>query len=317
MLHDARSRSSDAPLAVLYTDSPGSVIQACMIDFSKAFDRIDHSILVRKLQLLNVHPLLINWCADFLRDRYLRVKLGSFKSSWKLIHAGVPQGTKLGPLLFLVMINDLTTRFPMYKYVDDCTVYEVYVSVPYASQLQNGLDDIDNWTEVNNMRINAKKTKELRVSFLKEVPPFNDLSAKNNTVDVVSQFKLLGVIISSDQTWNSHIDYICSKASKRLYSMRILKRLGKPIHDLAQIYCTFVRPILEYACQVRHFSLTEKLSNEIEQIQKRAVKTILPNLSSYSERLRFLKLDTLFKCNTDRFSKSFICQALKLWDSCT
>ena len=104
------------------------------------------------------------------------------------------------------MINDLATRSPMYKYVDDCTVYEV-VSVPYASQLQNGLDDIDNWTEVNNMRINAKKTKELRVSFLKEVPPFNDLSAKNNTVDVVSQFKLLAVKISSDLTWNLHIDY--------------------------------------------------------------------------------------------------------------
>ena len=131
---------------------------------------------------------------------------------------------------------------------------------------------------------------------------------------------------------------------------------GNTIHDLAQIYCTFVRPILEYACQVWHFSLTEKLSNQIEQIQKRAVKTILPNLSSYSERLVFLKLDTLadrrqlfchkfyksivindtnklnkllpvptnhpyslrvprtfplFKCNTDRFSKSFICQALK------
>ena len=126
------------------TDSPGSVIRACMIDFSKAFDRIDHSILVRKLQLLNVHHFLINWCADFLRDRYLRVKLGSFKSSCgKLIHAGIPQGTKLGPLLFLVMINDLTTRFPMYKYVDDCTVYEV-ISIPYASQLQNDLDDIDN-----------------------------------------------------------------------------------------------------------------------------------------------------------------------------
>ena len=65
-----------------------------------------------------------------------------------------------------------------------------------------------------------------------------------------------------------------------------------PIHDLASIYCTFVRPILEYACQVWHFSLTEKLSNQIVQIQKRAVKVILPNLPSYSERLDFLKLES-------------------------
>ena len=181
------------------TDSPGRPILACMIDFSKAFNRINNSILVRKLQLLSVHPLLVNWCADFLRDRYLRVKFGSFKSPWKVIHAGVLQGTKLGPLLFLVMINDLTTRFPMYKYVDDCTIYEV-VTAPYASQLQNDLDDIDNWTEANNMRINVKKTKELRVLFLKKVPSFNDLSAKDNSIDIVSQFKLLGVIISSDLT---------------------------------------------------------------------------------------------------------------------
>ena len=222
----------------------------------------------------------------------------------------------------------------------------------------------DNWTEANINIICAstsKRPKNLGSHSLKKAHRFLDLSAKNNTVDVVSQFKILGVIISSDLTWNSHIDYICSKACKRLYSIRILKRSGIPIHDLAQIYCTFVRPILEYACQVWHFSRTEKLANQIEQIQKRAVKTILPNLSSHSERLVFLKLDTLadrrqllgykvyksividdtnklnrlpsvptnhryslrtpktfplLKCNTDRFSKSFICQALKLWDSC-
>ena len=103
--------------------TPGLIIRCCMIDFCKAFARIDHNILLHKLQLLNTSPILLNWCADFLYDRYLRVKRGQHKSSWRSIHAGVPQGTKLGPLFFLVMINDLQTTLPLYKYVDDCTVY--------------------------------------------------------------------------------------------------------------------------------------------------------------------------------------------------
>ena len=96
-----------------------------MVDFSKAFDRIDHNILLMKLSNLNVPPILINWCANFLQDHQFRVKLGAVRSNWKQINAGVPRETILGPLFFLVMIKDLTTTHPLYKYVDDCSTYEV------------------------------------------------------------------------------------------------------------------------------------------------------------------------------------------------
>ena len=153
------------------TDASGSVVCACMVDFSKAFDRIDHSILIKKLQVLNVHPCLINWCTDFLHCRYLRVKAGLNKSSWKSIHAGVPKGTKLGPLLFLVMINDLKLYFPLYKYVDDCTLYGT-VRKPYISEIQKDLNDLNDWTKNNYMQLNVKKTKELQISFLNDSPCF-------------------------------------------------------------------------------------------------------------------------------------------------
>ena len=158
------------------TDKPHTVIRSCMIDFSKAFYTIDHNILLNKLQRLGVHPLFIHWCADVLQHRYLRVILGSFKSSWNAVHAGVPQGTKLGPLFFLVMINDLTTRTPIYKYVDDCSTFE-FTAITHISHLQVGLNEICNWITTNNMQLNYKMTKELRISFLKQSPTFDHLLA--------------------------------------------------------------------------------------------------------------------------------------------
>ncbi len=120
------------------------------------------------------------------------------------------------------------------------------------------------------MQLNVKKTKELRISFLNEGPSFEQLiTANNGQVEIVSSFKLLGTIITSSLSWDQHVTNICSKASKRLYAIRLLKRSGVSISDLTHIFCSVVRLILEYGCQIWHFSLTEKQSNQIEPKQKR------------------------------------------------
>ena len=273
-------------------DSPqGKSIRACMIDFSKAFDRIDHNILLLKLQIFGVPPILLNWCADFLQARNLRVKMGQIKSSWHQINGSVPQGTKLGPIFFLVMINDLESILPIYKVVDDCTVYEV-LPKSAISALQTNIDGISEWIHNNNMLLNVKKTKELRISFTKFPLDLQNLLSANSEIKVVDEFKLLGVTISSDLSWNSHINDICSKASKRLYALRVLRRSGAPPKDLITVYCAFIRPVLEYACQVWHFSLPKYLCDQIESIQGRALKIALPDVS-YQEALMYTNLETL------------------------
>jgi hypothetical protein len=156
--------------------------------------------------------------------------MGKIKSDWKEINAGVPQRTILAPMFFLIMINDLTTTLPLYKYVVNQSYY-----APNGPQ--------------------HKENKRIPDIFPKD-PISDQLTINNISLDTVQSFKLLGITISSDLTWNIHVDNICAKASKRLYALRILKRNGVPAADLLTIFCTFIRLVLEYACQVWHTSLS-------------------------------------------------------------
>ena len=187
---------------------PNTIIRTCFIDFSKAFDLIDHNILMHKLQLLSVPPVLLNWCSSFLQNRQQQAKLRTCKSNWKKIKAGAPQGTKLGPLFFLIMVNDLSSELPLYKYVDYCSVSEVVrISKLDASKLQQEIDNVTQWLSANNMKLNVKKTKDLHftVSFLHNQPSVEPLIVDNQTLEVVNTVKLLRVYLTSDPKWTTHV----------------------------------------------------------------------------------------------------------------
>ena len=203
-------------------DTPGQFLRVCFLDFSKAFDRINLNTLVTKLVDLGVRRTILPWICSFLSDRKQRVKLGESVSEWATVNAGVPQGTKLGPILFLVMVNDLT-------------ISEV-ISRHGSSSMQSDLDYISSWASANYMMLNPKKCKELRICFFRETLTVFPLIIDGKPVDIVDSHKVLGIEINSSLKWSDQVDKITKKAAKRLYIIRVLRRSGLSSDEFISIY---------------------------------------------------------------------------------
>jgi hypothetical protein len=268
----------------------GQSVRIVFIDFAKAFDHVDHSILVAKLLAFGLPDTIIRWMCDFLRGRRQRVKIGDFYSEWLEMVAGMPQGSFLGPLTFIVLIDSLRAACLTHKFVDDTTLTEV-VNRRATSQMQATVYDLVEQATQNAMNVNGKKTKEMLVGTVARDPP-PLLMLGGATVDRVSTFKLLGVHIADDLRWQHHVDAISSKAASRLWFLRQLKRSGASIEDLLCFYKTVVRPVLEYACPVWHSSLTQGQTKALESLQKRAMRIIFSH-GDYQAATIIAGIDTL------------------------
>ena len=270
----------------------------------KAFDLITHHSPLAKLDALQVPRILRRWIAAFLTDRKQQVRIGTESfSKWVTIKGGVPQGTKLGPILFLLMINDLQTNCLSYKYVDDTTIVHTS-SDSNAQDLQIACDTAFQWSSDNDMVINPTKTKEILIDFSKRRKPPHPLQIDNTIITRVSKVKLLGVSITHDLKWNTHVDEITAKANQRVFWLSRLKRAGVPPDDLIMIYKSVVRPVLEYASAVWHPGLTNYLSQELESVQRRALRIVYPDCP-YNVALETASLQTLSKRRAESCMKFF------------
>ncbi len=235
-----------------------------------------------------VPPVLLRWVHAFLLNRKQRVRIGQETSDWGKTNGGVPQGTKLGPLLFITMINDMELSLPTVKYVDDSSAYEI-LYLPTKKEIINGATEpisrfqeaateADRWTKDNNARLNTIKTKEMCISFIKNYIPPPDVIINGIPIEKVDMAKTLGIIVSKDLKWQKHVEYVYSKAAPRVYFLCMLRHAAVPPEDLVEIYVAILRPLLEYACQVWHPGLNKHQELMLESVQKRALKIIFPKL---------------------------------------
>lgn len=256
----------------------GIQVDSIFLDFSKAFDRVPHNRLLMKLALLNIHPLVIAWVKVFLFSRSQFTAVNNHNSSFSQVHSGVPQGSVLGPLLFLIFINDLPDSISSHirLFADDCVIYRKIYSNTDCQSLQSDLDSVTAWCSTWLMQLNHSKTKLM--SFTNRMSRIQTAySLNNSSLELVTTYKYLGLHLHSDLAWNHHINLMLASANR---SLGLLKHNLKhaPPHLRAHAYTTLIRPKIEYASAIWD-PYQSYLINNIESLQNRAVRFIYSDYS--------------------------------------
>ena len=246
-------------------------IDAILLDFSKAFDKVPHQRLSAKLHHYGIRGKTLGWINSFLAHRQQQVVLDGKTSSPAPVTSGVPQGTVLGPLLFLVYINDLPDKVSSTArlFADDCLLYRTISSAGDSRALQEDLDRLQEWERDWQMLFNPDKCEMIRITNKRKVVE-GSYNIHGHTLKQTNKAKYLGVTIDGSLTWNSHIDATAKKANNTTaFLRRNLSMCPRTIK--ANCYKTLVRPQLEYAAAVWDPS-TQTNINKLEQVQRRAAR---------------------------------------------
>ena len=244
-----------------------------IMDFTKAFDSVPHNRLLLKLNHYGVRNKAHAWIAKFLMHRKQRVVVGGEYSAWTDVQSGVPQGTVLGPLLFLTFINDLPQNLQseVRLFADDCVLYRQINNQSDHYQLQADLDLLTEWQHTWQLHFNTKKCFVMRITHARNPKVFN-YTLGDHPLEVTNCHPYLGVDLSNNFLWRNHINRITASANKQLgFIRRNLYSCTKEIKQTA--YLALVRPLTEYASSVwdpYHKDLILKL----EMIQRRAARFV-------------------------------------------
>lgn len=243
-------------------------------DFTKAFDRLDHQLLLNKLEKIGLSYSLLLLFKSYLTNRVQYVALRGFKSIEFGATSGVPQGSILGPLLFNIFINDIIDEIdlPCLLYADDLKIFTIIDNIDDCFQLQACLNKINNWCIVNKLLLNANKCNVLSFS-LKSSPIIFDYNLDNVIIQRPLTFRDLGVTFDNKLSFINHIDTIVSEAFKNLGFIVRTSREFTNTDTLKILYQSFVRSKLEYASLIWCPSYDIHIKN-LEAVQRRFVKLL-------------------------------------------
>ena len=268
----------------------GGQADIVFLDFSKAFDSVSHPLLLHKLKQYGINGPLLNWLSSYLSNRKQRVVVNGEASGWLPVTSGVPQGSILGPLLFLLFINDMPSvvNAPIALFADDAKLFKEIRSREDSLSLQQDIDKLLDWGKRWGMVFNVLKCKVLRVT--RSRPKTFTYIMDTVELEIVETFKDLGILISSDLSWGAQTDEVVSKCNRLMGMVKRTVGYSAPPNVTLTLYQSLVRSNLDYASSVwAPHSRSHML--RLETIQRSASRYILhyPD-NNYQQRCMELNL---------------------------
>ena len=290
--------SSDLAMAL----NNSSRIDVIYFDFAKAFDSVNHDIILQKLKYqFHIDGLLLQFIKSYLQDRKQKVVIDGCSSGTRPVHSGVPQGSILGPLLFVIFINDMQSVISpgtnIALYADDTKIWREILSDQDQISLQNDIDKLYKWSVDNGMNFHPDKCKVLAVTNKRltyELPFYEHFYSLNGVLlDYVDTEKDLGVILNSTLNWKAHCVALACKANQRLGFVRRTCHFIMSSDQRKVLYLSLVRSIFEH-CSPVWAPQTPGALNAIDLVQRRAIKWILKEpFASYSDHDYLVKQRSL------------------------
>ena len=245
------------------------------LDLSKAFDTVNHNILLNKLSHYGIRGKALEWFRNYLTDRKQYVHLNGVDSDLHEIKCGVPQGSILGPLLFIIYINDFCRSSDVLSFVlfaDDSTLFFSHNDPRSLVNIVNTeLNKVMHWIRANKLSLNLQKTKYIIFSNTINTLP-SDIIFESTPLEKVTQIKFLGIIVDNKLSWKNHIDSICKTISRNIGIINKLK-LHLPSSSLLTLYHSLILPYLNYGI-LAWGNTHQVLLNRLLLLQKKSLRII-------------------------------------------
>ena len=257
-----------------------------LIDFSKAFDMVEHKILLEKLEHYGIRGHALKWLESYLSNRKQFVSINGSESSMKIMEHGIPQGSILGPLLFIIYINDIPEVAHFAKfilYADDANIILTADTIEQINeQLEILIDNLQKWVNSNGLVLNLKKTKYMIFAQTRNTKLPQPLIITDTLIEHIHEARFLGVIMDDKLSWSHHIKSVESKMCRYVGIMYKIKKY-LPLNARIQIYHSFVQSHINYCSLVWGFSSRSYIETIFSK-QKKGLRAVIPGFINYKYR---------------------------------